>query len=114
MLHAVPNGGVAVAQETLQISSCGTGDNGIGLLRLSAFQYASALEHEGPGLAADSPNDALEAYEGRRAVAAIHHQVLDLPVPLDIASVGFADAGPTESWLVLGPTLGRLIRPLDE
>ena len=70
MLHAVPNGGAAVAQEALQVSSCGAGDNGIGLLRQPAFEYASALEHEGADLAADSSNDPLEAYERSRAVAA--------------------------------------------
>src|SRR5258705_1028755 len=113
MLHAVPNGGVAVAQATLQVSSRGAGDNGIGLLRLAAFEYASALENEATGLAVDSSNDPLETDEGRRAVAAIHHQVLDLPLPFDIASVGLGDAGPTESWLVLALTIGRFIPLLD-
>src|SRR5207249_2063435 len=106
MLRAVPNGGAAVAQKALQLSSCGAGDNGIGLLRLPAFEYASALEHEGAGLAADSSDDQLEAYEGSRAVAAIHHEVLDLPLPVDIASVGLGDARPSEFWLVLALTIG--------
>ena len=73
MLHAVSHGGAAVAQEALKVSGSGAGDNGIGLFRLPAFEYASALEHEGVGLASDSSNDPLEAYEGSRAVAAVHH-----------------------------------------
>src|ERR671910_1441451 len=73
MLHAMPHGGAAVALEALQVSRCGAGDHGIGLLRLAAFEYASALKHKGAGLAANSSNHPLEPYERSRAVAAVHH-----------------------------------------
>src|ERR687896_396424 len=59
MLHAVPHGGAAVAPEVLEVSSRGAGNNGVGLLRLPAFEYAGALEHEGAALAADSSHDSL-------------------------------------------------------
>lgn len=103
MLRAVPNGGYAVAQEAAEFPSRRAGDYGIGLLRLPVLEHASALEHEGAGLAGDSSHDSLESDEGRRTIAAIHHQVFDLPLPFDIAGVALGDA--RLSLGILGPSL---------
>src|SRR5690348_14167478 len=94
VLHAVANGRTAIATEALKLSSRGTGDDGIRLLRLAVLEHPDPLQHKGSGLAADSSYHPLEANERGRAVAAIHHQVLNLPFPLDVAGEGLRDAGP--------------------
>src|SRR5687767_12590945 len=63
MLHAVTNGGRAVAQEALQFSSAGAGDDEIGLLCLPALKYAGTLEYKAAGFAGNSAHDLLEADE---------------------------------------------------
>src|SRR5215218_8677455 len=113
MLQAVPDGGGAVAAEVPQGSGGRAGDDGIGLLCLPTLEHAGALEHEGAGLAANSSDHLLETYERGRAVAAVHHQVLGLPFPLDIPGVGPDDAGPSKSWAVRALTIGLLVPALD-
>ena len=68
MLHAVPDGGVALTLKPDQPACCRTRDDDIGLLCLSAFEYASALQDESACPVADSANHPFEANEGRRAI----------------------------------------------
>src|SRR3954468_18138824 len=60
MLHAVADGGAAVALEAGQVARRGAGDHGVGLLRLSVLEDTGALEHEGAAPAADATDDPLE------------------------------------------------------
>src|SRR5258706_11528181 len=113
VLRAVAEGRTAVSTEALELSGRGSRDDGIGLLRLGVLEYSDALEHETSGPATEAPNDPLEADERGRAVAAVHHQVLDLPFPLEIAGEGLQDGGPSESWLVLALAVGLFIPGLD-
>src|SRR5512146_572685 len=113
MLGAVAHGRTAFAAEATQLSSGGARDDRIGLLGLAALEYPKALEYERPALPTDSSANALEADERRRAVAAVHHKVLNLPFPLDIAGEGLRDAGPSEFWQVLALTVRPFVPVLD-
>src|SRR5262249_4756536 len=70
------------------------------------------LEDEGTGPAADSSHDALEADERGRAVAAVHHQVLDPSLRLDVAGEILRDAGARQPR-ALPFTVGFLLPGLD-
>src|SRR5262245_42551723 len=106
MLRTVADGRTAISPEASQLTSPGIRDDRILLLRQAALEYANALEHKGSGLGTDSSDDPLEANERGRAVPAVHHQVLDLPFPLDIAAISLGDAGPSKSRQVLALTIG--------
>src|SRR5262249_1824362 len=113
MLHPVADRGSAVAPKALQLSGRGPGDNGIGLLCLTVLEYSGALQHEAPLLPADSSDDPLEANERRRAVAPVHHQVLDLPFALDIGGQCLRDGRPGKLWQVGTLAVGLLVPGLD-
>ncbi len=63
MLGAVANGGTPIALEATQLTSCGARNDGVGLLRLAALEFANALEHKSSALPTDSSDDPLETDE---------------------------------------------------
>src|ERR1051325_11058769 len=93
MLHSVSNGRGTVADQAAQLSTRGSGDDGINLLRLTAFEYASAFKDKAASLAANFPGDALESEEHGGAVAAVHHEVIEMSLTHDISRVGLGNAG---------------------
>src|SRR6266699_5528759 len=113
VLAAVPNRGTALAAQAAQLPGPGPRDNRVGLLCLAVFEHAEALEHKGAALGADSSHESLEPDKRCRAVAAVHHQVFDLSLALDLSSEGLGDAGPSEFWQVLALTIGLFIPGLD-
>src|SRR5689334_18459253 len=104
---------MAISPQALELSSCGTGDDGIGLLRLAVLEYPAAFEHERSRPPTDSSDEPLQANERCRAVAPIHHEVLDLPFPLDITSERFRDLGPSKSGKVVTFAVRRFVPRLD-
>src|SRR5262249_48349793 len=86
VLGPVPKGGVALTAETLKLSASGSGDHRIALLRLPALEYPGALQHEAAALAGNASDNPLEPDERCRAVGAVHHEVFDLTLPLDVAA----------------------------
>src|SRR5438093_729119 len=113
VLHTVTDVRTAIATKTLKLSRCGARDDGVGLLRSTVLEHPAALEHKRSRLASDSSHDPLEANERRRAVAAIHHKVLDLPFALDIAGERLHHTGPGESGQARTLAVGLLIPRLD-
>ena len=79
----------------------------------SAFEDASALEDKRASLPGDPSGDSLQADEGRRAVAAVHHQVLDRSFAFDLAGQGLADCRTSELWQVLSLAIGLFLPVLD-
>src|SRR5438445_7420320 len=93
MLSPVPNARGALAAQASKLSGSGARDDGIGLLRHAVLEYSRALEHEAARFPCNVPDDPLEADERGRAVAAVHHQVLDVPLARDIACERLCDVG---------------------
>jgi hypothetical protein len=99
----VPNGRRPIAAQAAQLSRSGTRDDGIGLLGLATLEYPGALQHEAARFTTDSSDDPLQSDERRRTVAAVHHEVFDPPLALDItgerlvtvARVSFGMSGPS-------------------
>src|SRR5213593_4529234 len=98
MLSPVPNSRRALAAKAPKLSGAGAGDDEVGLLRLAVLEYSSALEHKAARFPCNVPDDPLEADERRRAVAAVHHQVFDMPLARDIAGERLCDGGPSQPW----------------
>jgi hypothetical protein len=98
MLSPVPNSRPALAAQALKLSRAGARDDEIGLLRHAVLEYSSALEHEAARFPCNVPDDSLEAYERGRAVAAVHHQLFDMPLARDIAREGLCHGGPSQLW----------------
>src|SRR2546427_10357974 len=98
MLSPVPNARGALAAQASKLSGSRARDDGIGLLRHTVLEYSSALEHKAARFPCNLPDDALEADERGRAVAAVHHQVLDMPLACDIAGERLRDGGPRQLW----------------
>src|SRR5256712_11949882 len=98
MLSPVPNSGRALAAQASKLSGAGARDAGIGLLRHAVLEDSSALEHKAARFPCNVPNDPLEAHERGRAVAAVHHQVFDMPLARDIAGKGLRDGSPSQLW----------------
>src|SRR2546426_11777770 len=113
MLSPVPNSRRAFAAQASKLSCTGPRDDEIRLLRRAALEYSSALEHKAARFPCNVPDDALEADERGRAVAAVHHQVLDMPLTRDIAGEGLCDGGSSQLWDVRGLTIGLLVPALD-
>src|SRR5438270_13358190 len=113
MLSPVPNSRRALAAQAPKLSRAGASDDDIGLLRRAVLEYSSTLEHEAARFACNVPDDALEANERGRAVAAVHHQVFDLPLARDIAGERLCDGGPSQLWQVLSFAIRLLIPALD-
>src|SRR6266851_1607978 len=113
MLSPVPNSRRALAAQAPKLSRAGARDDEIGLLRHAVLEYSSALKHEAARFPCNVPDDPLEADERGRAVAAVHHQVFDMPLARDIARERLCDGGPSQLWYVLALTIGLLVPALD-
>src|SRR6266699_146282 len=99
MLRPVANSRRAFAAQASKLSRTGPRDDEIGLLRRAALEYSSALEHKAARFPCNVADDALEADERGRAVAAVHHhQVFDMPFARDIAGERLRDGGPSQHW----------------
>src|SRR2546425_11196010 len=98
MLSPMPNSRRALAAKAPKLPRAGARDYEIGLLRHAVLEYSSALKHEAARFPCNVPDDPLEADERGRAVAAVHHQVFDMPLARDIAGKGLRDGGASESW----------------
>src|SRR5207249_8241187 len=113
MLSPVPNSRRAFAAQASKLSCPGPGDDEIRLLRRAALEYSSALEHKAARFPCHVPDDPLEADERGRAVAAVHHQVFDMPLARDIAGERLCDGGPSQLWYALVLTVRLLDPALD-
>src|SRR5205809_4280133 len=113
MLRPVPNSRRALAPQAAKLSGAGARNDEIGLLRHAVLEYSSALKHEAARFPCNVPDDPLEADERGRAVAAVQHQVFDMPLPHDIARERLCDGGPSQLWYVLALTIGLLVPALD-
>src|SRR5881396_1870113 len=98
MLSPVPNSRRALAAQAPKLSCARARNDGIGLLRHAVLEYSSALEHKAARFPCNVPDDPLEADERGRAVAAVHHQVLDMAIARDITSERLRDGGPSQLW----------------
>src|SRR5437588_7597750 len=101
MLSPVPNSRRALAAEATELSRSGARDDGIGLLRHAVFEYSSALQHKAARFPCNVADDPLEADERGRAVAAVHHQVFDMPLAHDVAGESLCHGGPSQLRSVL-------------
>src|SRR5882724_7415096 len=113
MLGPVSNGRGALAAQAPKLSRTGTRDNEIGLLRHAVLEYSSALEDKAARFPCDVPDDPLKADECGRAVAAVHHQVFDMPLAGEIAGERLCDGGPSQLWQVLALAIRLLVPALD-
>src|SRR5436309_12050553 len=100
MLSPVPNSRRALAPQTLKLSCARARNDEIGFLRHAVLEYSSALEHKAAFFPCNVSDDPLEADERGRAVAAVHHQVFDMPLARDIARKRLCDGGPSQLWSV--------------
>jgi len=98
MLSPVANSRLALAAQASKLSCAGARNDDIGLLRHTVLEYSSALEYKAARLPAKVPDDPLEADECGRAVDAVHHQVFDMPLALDIAGERLCDGGSSQLW----------------
>src|SRR5207244_5162682 len=113
MFSPVPNSRCAPPAQAPKLSRSGARDDGIGLLRHAVLECSSALEHEAARFPCNVPDDPLEADERGRAVAAVHHQVFDVPLARDIAGERLCDDGPSQLWQVLALTIRLLVPAVD-
>src|SRR4029077_12071498 len=113
MFGPVPNSRRTIATQAPKLSRTGVRDYEIGLLRHAVLEYSSALKHEAARFPCPLPDAPLEAHERGRAVAAVHHQVFDMPLARDLARESLCDRGPSELWEVLALTIGLLVPALD-
>src|SRR6266581_1213751 len=113
MLRPVANRRGAFAAHASKLSCTGPRDDEIRLLRRAVLEYSRALEHEAARFPCNVPDDPLEADERGRAVAAVHHQVFDVPLARDIAGERLCDDGPSQLWQVLALTVRLLVPALD-
>src|SRR6266700_3791739 len=113
MHRPVPNSRRSFAAQASKLSCTGLRDDEIRLLRHAALEYSSALEHQAARFSCNVPDDPLEADERGRAVAAVHHQVFDMPFARDVADERLGDGGPSQLWQVLALTVRLLVPALD-
>src|SRR5437762_13130548 len=85
MLSPMPDSRRALAAQASKLSRAGARDDDIRLLRRAVLEYSRTLEDEAARFPCNVPDDPLEADERGRAVAAVHHQVFDMPLANDIA-----------------------------
>src|SRR6266849_446865 len=104
MLHSVANSRLALATQASKLSCAGAENDDIGLFRHAVLEYSSALQHKAARFPCKVPDDPLEADERGRAVAAVHHQVLDMPLTLDIAGERLCDGRSSQLCEVLALT----------
>src|SRR5438874_13587237 len=98
MLSPVPDSRRSFAAQASKLSGTGPRDDEIGLLRHAALEYSRALEHKAARFSCNVPDDPLEADERGRAVAAVHHQVFDMPLARDVDGERLCDGGPSQLW----------------
>src|SRR5207249_3977566 len=98
MLSPVPNSRRTLAAQASKLSCAGARNDDIGLLRHAVLEYSSALEHKAARFPCKVTDDPLEADECGRAVAAVHHQVFDMPLARDVAGECLCDGGPSQLW----------------
>src|SRR6266699_755032 len=96
MLSPVSNSRRALAAQAMKFSRARARDDEIGFLRHAVLEYSGALQDEAARLPCNVPDDPLEADERGRAVGAVHHQVVDMPLARDIASERLCDGGPSQ------------------
>src|SRR5438128_5315718 len=113
MLSPVPNSRRALAPQASKLSCAGARNDEIGLLRHAVLEYSSTLEHEAARFPCNVPDDPLEADERGRAVAAVHHQVFDMPLACDIAGESLSNGSPSQLWQVLALTVRLLVPAFD-
>src|SRR5438094_3040987 len=113
MFSPVPHSRCAPPAQAPKLSRSGARDDGIGLLRHAVLECSSALQHEAARFPCNVSDDPLEADERGRAVAAVHHQVFDVPLTRDIAGKALRDGGPSQFWLVLALAISLLVPALD-
>src|SRR5438128_3308821 len=113
MFSPVPNSRCALPAQAPKLSRSGARDDGIGLLRHAALEYSRALEHQAARFSCNLPDDPLEADERGRAVAAVHHQVFDMPLARDVAGEVLGDGGPSQLGQVLALAVRLLVPALD-
>src|SRR5207249_4355007 len=113
MLSPVPNSRRALAAQASKLSRAGARNDGIGFLRHAVLEYSSALKHEAARLPSKAPDDPLKADERGGAVAAVHHQVFDMPLARDIAGERPCDGRPSQLWYALVLTVRLLDPALD-
>src|SRR5512142_2053494 len=104
---------MTLAPQPAQLSGRRAGDDGVRLLSLAVLEHAGALQHERAGPGADASDESLEPDERRRAVAAVHHQVLDLSFTLDVAGEALGHARARQFRLVLTFVVGLFVPSLD-
>src|SRR5438128_2908993 len=100
MLSPVPDRRRALAPPASQRSGARARNDVVRLLRHAVLEYSSALQHEAARFPCNVSDDPLEADERGRAVAAVHHQVFDVPLTPDIARKRLCDGGPSQLWSV--------------
>src|SRR5258708_35461654 len=100
MLRPVSNSRRALAVQAPKLSRAGARDDEVGLLSQAVLEYSRALEHETARFPCNVPDDPLEADESGRAVAAVHHQVFEMPAARDIASERLCAGGRRPLWQV--------------
>src|SRR5436309_13978726 len=98
MLSPEPTSQPASDPHASKLSGTGPRDDELSLLRRAALEYSSALEHKAARFPCNVPDDPLEADERGRAVAAVHHQVFDMPFARDIAGERLCDGCPSQLW----------------
>src|SRR5213079_3749804 len=113
MLSPMPDSRRALAAQASKLSRAGARDDDIRLLRRAVLEYSRTLEDEAARFPCNVPDDPLEADECGRAVAAVHHQVFDMPLARDIAGERLCDGGPSQLWYALVLTVRLLDPALD-
>src|SRR4051794_17577236 len=113
MVGFMTSGGGALATETPEFASPGTGDDGVRLLRLAVFEDARPLEDKAAVAASNPSGESLESDEGRRAVAAVDHQVFDMPLAVDLAGERLHHRRARHLRQILAFAVGLLVPALD-
>ena len=65
---------------------------------MAALELPKAFEDKGTRPTTDASDDSLEADERSGAVTAVHHEVFDLALALDVTGEDLGYRGASESW----------------
>src|SRR5678815_4281629 len=113
MLHAVPHRRRSLTAQRAKLSSARARNDDVGLRRHAILERARTLKHEAARFSCNLPDDPLEADERGRAIAAVHHQVCDVPLAREVTGESHFDSGPRELWKVLAFAIGLFVPILD-
>src|SRR5205809_7162408 len=113
MISPVPNSRRALAPQASKLSCAGARNDVIRLLCHAVLEYSSELQHKAARFPCNVPDDPLEADERGRAIAAVQHQVFDVPLTRDIAGKGLRDGGPSQFWQAMALAMRLLVPALD-